>query len=152
MINQLHEIQGSSDSTSALSASDWRKINQLKAVVGVRGDRQTKKGRLLPFDQSDNYCGGAVIWSHRSVQRACDRQGQLDHEKEQMERQKASQIETRRANHSPQARLAEKRCVEHAADRELAVQCRDDDGKKKQRDTSIRRPAGPDNDTKERPR
>lgn len=44
--------------------------------------RRSRKGRPLPPDRSDSYYGGAVIWSPRSVQRARERQQQLDQDKE----------------------------------------------------------------------
>jgi hypothetical protein len=61
LINQLHEIKAHLIAYQPLARRIGVKINQLKAVVGVRGNSQAKKGRLLPFDQSDSCFGGAVF-------------------------------------------------------------------------------------------
>jgi hypothetical protein len=86
--------------------------------------RKAKRGRPLPLDRSDSYHGGAVIWSPRSVQRARDRQQQLDQEKEQKQRQKAIQTEARKASQLLKARLAKERSIARVAAREAAAQRR----------------------------
>ncbi|KAF1960885.1 HET-domain-containing protein [Byssothecium circinans] len=110
-------IQGSSSDSdsSALSASDWRKIRQLvdhavadrdqrklsirsvlaehenvrlkEALINERQRR--KRGRALPLDVEEEYHGGAVFWSLRKVKEARDRQHQQGLEEEQLQQQKA---------------------------------------------------------------
>ena len=101
--------------------------------------RRSKRGRPLPLDRSDSDHGGATFWSPRSVQRARDRQHQIDQEKEQKQRQKADQIETQRANQLLKARLLEERRVKRAADREVARQRRADEAKQKHLNQIARR-------------
>ena len=97
----------------------------------VTKKRRSKRGRPLPLDGSDSDHAGAMFWSPHSVQRARDRQHQIDQEKEQKQRQKADQIETRRANQLLKARLLEERRAKRAADREVAAQRRADEAKQK---------------------
>lgn len=101
--------------------------------------RRSKRGRPLPLNQSDSDHGGAKFWSPHKVQRARDLQHQIDQDKKQKKRQKADQIEARRASQLLKARLLEERRVKRAADREACRRQKADAAAQRRLDQQARR-------------
>ncbi|KAL5400462.1 hypothetical protein PMIN04_013195, partial [Paraphaeosphaeria minitans] len=92
----------------------------------VTKKRRSTRGRPLPLNWRDSYHRGAVFWSPRSVQRARDRQHQDDLDKERKQREKADQMEARRASQQLKARLLHERRVARSTARARARQRADE--------------------------
>ncbi|OAF98483.1 uncharacterized protein CC84DRAFT_1182168 [Paraphaeosphaeria sporulosa] len=168
--------------TSALSASDWRKINQLlKAVVGVGGDSQAKKlsqtvhhitiqKQLL--DEENKHLREALLTKKRRSKKGrplpldqsyggaifwspskVQRARDLEHQLDQVEKQKE-----RQQADQIEARRANQLLNARLAEERRVARVADREARRRQRADAaiqrrlINRPAGPNNNTNDRSR
>jgi hypothetical protein len=89
----------------------------LREALANKKRRQTK-GRTLPFEQPDEWHGGAVFWSPARVQRARDALAQQEAEKQQQQHQKKEQREIQKANQQLKAQLLQEKRVARAVAQE----------------------------------
>jgi hypothetical protein len=87
-----------------------------EALINQR--RRQTKGKTLPFEQPDEWHGGAVFWSPARVQRARDALARQEAEKQTQLHQKAQQKEVRIASQQLKARLLQEKRVARAEARE----------------------------------